>query len=60
MKATNSLSLTLVSNDAAEWSKGHFGKCVCGHIIAIESHNYAFLLANRRLSKEVGYTNGAV
>ncbi len=60
MKAKHSLSLTLVSNDAAEFNEGHFRECLRGHTVAIESHNYAFLLVNRRLSKEVGYTNGAL
>ncbi len=56
----HSLSLTLVSNYAVVFNKGHFRECLRGHTVAIESHNYAFLLANRRLSKEVGYTNRAV
>ncbi len=57
---SNSVSRTLASNNAAEFNKGHFDECVGGHIIAIEPHKFAFLLVNRRLSKEVGYTNGAV
>ncbi len=60
MKAKHSLSLTLVSYAAAVLYKGHFRECLRGHIIAIEPHNYAFLLVISRLSKEVSYTNGAL
>ncbi len=44
---SNSVSCTLVSNYAAEFNKGHFGKYLRGHIIAIEPHKSAFLLVVR-------------
>ncbi len=44
---SNSISRTLVSNYAADFNKGHFGECICGHIVAIEPHNSAFLLVVR-------------
>ncbi len=44
---SNSVSRTLVSNYAAEFNKGHFGDYICGHIVAVELHNSAFLLVVR-------------
>ncbi len=54
---SNSVTRTLVSNYAAEFNKGHFVECICGHIVAVQPHKFAFLLVVRRINEKVSYTH---